>query len=142
MKKILTICILATLVMVNVAAISFAADTIGYFEEERVFASSKKIPEIRQAFKEKAQQKIAAAQQQAANAPNKKAQNQVLQQLELDLRLEEEAAIEPAIKEINLIARKVAISKGVTVLLDSQQIVYGGVNITNDVIKALKEASK
>lgn len=142
MKKIFAVSILVTLILTSVAAISFAADKIGYFNENMVFAASKKIPEIRNAFREKAQQKLAALQQRAANVKDQKARNQMLQQFELDLRIEEEAAIEPAIKEINLVARKVAISKGVTVLVDSQKICYGGVDITADVVKALKDESK
>lgn len=142
MKKLLTISVLTTLMLFCMVVVSFAEDLIGYFDENRVFAASNKIPEIREAFKEKAEQKIAAARQKAANAATPKARSQMLQQLELDLRIEEEAAIEPAIKEINLVARRVAISKGITVLMDSQNIYYGGVDITSDVIKALKEESK
>ncbi|MDO4219550.1 MAG: OmpH family outer membrane protein [Synergistaceae bacterium] len=142
MKKFFTVSILATLILTSVAAISFAAGKIGYFNENMVFAASKKIPEIRDEFREKAKQKLAALQQRAANVKDQKARNQMLQQFELDLRIEEEAAIEPAIKEINLVARKVAISKGVTVLVDSQKICYGGVDITADVVKALKDESK
>lgn len=142
MKKIFTVGTTIFLVLLSVVSVSYAADTIGYFNENRAFAASKKIPEIRQAYKEKAQQKIASLQKQAANVKDKKARRQMLQQLELDLRIEEEAAIEPAIKEINLVARKVAIARGVTVLVDSQNICYGGVDITEDVLKALKEESK
>ena len=142
MKKISIIAILGAMMLLALGAAAFAADTIGFFYEERVFAASKKIPEIRQEFKEKAERKIAALKQQASQTNDAKKRKQMLQQLELDLRIEEEAAIEPAIKEINLVARKVAISKGVTVLVDSQTVCYGGVDITDDVVKALKEQSK
>lgn len=142
MKKVLLCFVFASLLLVSTALTAFAADKIGYFYEERAFAASKKIPEIRKEYKEKALQKIAALKQQASNVNDPKARRQMLQQLELDLRIEEESAIEPAIKEINLIARRVAISKGVTVLVDSQNVLYGGVDITDDVIKALKAESK
>ena len=142
MRKISAVAILGVLMLLALGATAFAADKIGFFYEERVFAASKKIPEIRKEFRQKAEQKIAALKQKASQTNNAKARKQMLQQLELDLRIEEEAAIEPAIKEINLIARQVAISKGVTVLVDSQTICYGGVDITNDVVKALKAQSK
>ncbi len=54
------------------------------------------------------------------------------------MREEEAKLMNPILKEINETIAKVAKAKGITIVLNKGLVYYGGIDITNDVVTALK----
>jgi len=61
-----------------------------------------------------------------------------VQSLQLEMREEEAKLMNPILKEINETIAKVAKAKGITIVLNKGLVYYGGIDITNDVVTALK----
>ena len=61
-----------------------------------------------------------------------------MQSLQLEMREEEAKLMNPILKEINETIAKVAKAKGITIVLNKGLVYYGGIDITNDVVTALK----
>lgn len=60
-------------------------------------------------------------------------------QCQLRLQQKQQELIEPLIKSIDDAVKKVADSKGLSVVVDKSVVVYGGTDITNDVVSRLKK---
>ena len=69
--------------------------------------------------------------------PEKK-KAQIVQNLQLEMRQEESKLMSPVLKEVNDTISKVAKAQGVTIVLNKVLVYYGGVDLTRDVITALK----
>jgi outer membrane protein len=61
-----------------------------------------------------------------------------VQNLQLEMRQEESKIMTPILKEVNDTIAKVAKSKGITIVFNKALVYYGGVDLTPDVITALK----
>ncbi|MCX7971096.1 MAG: OmpH family outer membrane protein [Negativicutes bacterium] len=62
------------------------------------------------------------------------------QQLEQKMQQKQQELLVPLYDKINATIKKVADAKGLSVVVDRGAVVYGGVDITDDVIKALGAA--
>ena len=62
----------------------------------------------------------------------------IVENLQLDMRNEEAKLMTPILKEVNNVIAKVAKAKGITIVLNKGLVIYGGIDITNDVVTALK----
>jgi len=62
----------------------------------------------------------------------------IVENLQLDMRNEETKLMTPILKEVNNVIAKVAKAKGITIVLNKGLVIYGGIDITNDVVTALK----
>lgn len=60
-------------------------------------------------------------------------------QCQLRLQQKQQELIEPLIKSIDDAVKKTADAKGLSVVVDKSVVVYGGTDITNDVVSRLKK---
>ena len=56
----------------------------------------------------------------------------------LELAEEEQRLMQPIFREIDIAIRTVATAMGLTVVIDSTAVFYGGVDITNDVVQEVR----
>ncbi len=66
-------------------------------------------------------------------------QQELLESYQLELSQKEQQLIEEVLENINQVINKLAVKKELRLVLDKQQVVYGGYNLTNDVINYIKE---
>lgn len=72
--------------------------------------------------------------------PKKK--QEILDKARSESGIEEVRVMNPLTEEINKVVAGVAKGKGVTIVLNKLLIYYGGVDLTDDVVKALKDLKK
>lgn len=139
MKK-LSVILLAVFVLTFAvgAGVAAAADKVGCIDEIYVLSQSEKFQKAQESL-----QKLSVTKTNAAKAAfdketdeNKKAQ--IVQNVQLELREAENKAISPILSEINGVITKVAKAKGVTVVLNRRFVLFGGVDITEEVVKEIK----
>ena len=133
------IIIMAALIVTAAAHCAFAeSDVLGFIDTQRILlahpkyeASQKQIDAF---VKKKSEEAKAAADKE--KDPQKKAE--IIEQARTESGMEEVKIMNPLTKDINTAIEKVAKSKGVTVVLNRVMIFFGGIDITDDVAKALK----
>ena len=73
-----------------------------------------------------------------AKTLNQEEQQRYYMQLQERLANKERELMVPLMDKINAAIKKVATTKGLSVVVDKQSVIYGGTDITEDVIKAYK----
>lgn len=138
MKK-LTVFILAVLATLALATMSFAAEEkVGFVDDMAVLQQSAKFKQAQQQLEAISKKKSETAKVAFDKETDEKKKAQIVQNLQLDLRNEESKLMDPVLKELNATISTVAKAKGVTIVLNKALVYYGGVDITQDVITALK----
>lgn len=61
-----------------------------------------------------------------------------MQNLQLEMRQQESKLMNPVLKQVNDTIATVAKKKGITIVVNKVLVYYGGVDLTKDVIAALK----
>lgn len=140
MKKVsvilLAVFVLTLAVGVGVAA---AADKVGYIDDVRVLSQSEKYKKAQESLQKLGVTKTNEAKAAFDKEKDEKKKAQIVQNVQLELRGAENKMITPIYSEINGIIAKVAKAKGVTVVLNNKFVFFGGVDITEDVIKEMKK---
>lgn len=92
-------------------------------------------------LQEQIQAEVAAAKSEfesKAASMNQEEQQRYYMQLQERIATKEQSLIAPVLAKIDEAIKKVADSKGLTVVVDKQGVVYGGTDITDEVVKAFK----
>lgn len=76
--------------------------------------------------------------EEKAKGLNQEEQQRYYMQLQERLANKERELMVPLMDKINAAIKKVATNKGLSVVVDKQSVIYGGTDITEDVIKAYK----
>ncbi|WP_019878380.1 OmpH family outer membrane protein [Succinispira mobilis] len=76
--------------------------------------------------------------EEKAKTLNQEEQQRYYMQLQERLANKERELMVPLMDKINAAIKKVATTKGLSVVVDKQSVIYGGTDITEDVIKAYK----
>lgn len=139
MKKISAI-LLAVFVLALAAGVGVAAeaDKVGYIDEVYVLSQSEKFKNAQESLQKLSATKTNAAKAAFDKEKDEKKKAQIVQNVQLELREAENKAISPILSEINGVIAKVAKAKGITVVLNRRFVLYGGVDITEDVVKEIK----
>ena len=138
MKK-LVIALVTILAVFSVYSVAFAADEkVGYVDEMAVLQQFPKFKQAQQQIDAIGKKKSDAAKAAFDKETDDKKKATIVQNLQLDMRQEESKLMTPILKEVNDTIAKVAKSKGVTIVLNKGLVYYGGIDITNDVVTALK----
>ncbi len=138
MKK-LVIALVTILAVFSVYSVAFAADEkVGYVDEMAVLQQFPKFKQAQQQIDAIGKKKSDAAKAAFDKETDDKKKAKIVQNLQLDMRQEESKLMTPILKEVNDTIAKVAKSKGVTIVLNKGLVYYGGIDITNDVVTALK----
>ena len=76
--------------------------------------------------------------EEKAKTLNQEEQQRYYMQLQERLANKERELMVPLMDKINAAIKKVATTKGLSVVVDKQSVIYGGTDITEDVLKAYK----
>lgn len=128
-----------TLVLVMSAGIALAVDKVGFVDDVYVLSQSDKFQKAQQNLEKLSKTKAAAAKTAFDKEKDEKKKQQIVQNMQLELRESESKMITPIISEINAIISRIAKAKGITIVLNRQLVLYGGVDITEDVAKEVKK---
>lgn len=143
--KMIAIAIVAffTLGIVGVAIsqtqVGFAApasSSIGYVDRQKVLMSHPQMEAVMQSMQsESATMQKTFEEQAATMSPQEKERFAI--QLQQRLQQKENELMKPLIDQIEAEIKKLAEAKGLTVVVDANIVIYGGTDITADVVKNL-----
>lgn len=127
-----------TMESVGSAAEAAANSAIGVVDFQRVVTSCPAIENVRNTMKNE----IAAAEKDfnaKAKSMSDQEKQKFGQQLQTRLMNRENELMTPILNQINAAIKKVADKKGLEVVVHKTTVVFGGVDITEEVIKGLKQ---
>ena len=132
--------VLVALVVVTVAggAAFAAADTVGVINSQGIISQHPKFKEAADQLQQIGRQKEGEAKAAADKETDPAKKAQVVQAKRMELAKEEERLMGPIFKDCEAAVRTVAKAKGVTVVLEKASVYFGGMDITDDVVKQLK----
>ena len=131
--------IMAVLIVHLTAICAFAAsDILGFIDTQRVLLAHPKYEASQKQIEAFVKKKSDAAKAATEKEKDPKKQSEIIDKARTESGLEEVKIMNPLTKDINDAIAKVAKSKGVTVVLNRVMIYFGGVDITDDVVKVLK----
>ena len=137
-NRFVLVAVAVMLIIFASSSVLLAAEKIGVIEPQKILFQHPKFESTRQKVESlvsvKENEAKSAIQAEADN--NKKAE--IYQSKRQEAAMEEQKLMAPLFQEIELAVRKVAKSKGITVVFDKAQVFYGGIDLTNDVIQELK----
>lgn len=138
MKK--TIVLILALVAVLVCGFAaFAADEkVGFVDDMAILQQFPKFKQAQDQLSAISKKKSDAAKAAFDKETDQKKKSQIVQNLQLEMSDEESKLMAPVLKEVNDTISKVAKTKGVTIVLNKVLVYYGGIDLTQDVITALK----
>lgn len=120
---------------IGFAAPASSSSSIGYIDRQRIMMSH---PDM-QTVMETMQAEAATAQksfEEQAKTMSQQEQERFAVQLQQRLQQKEADLMKPIIDKIEAEIKKVAEAKGLTIVVDANIVVYGGTDITSDVIKS------
>ena len=139
MKKTAVLIMIAVMAILTFGTASFAAnDTVGYVDDMAILQQFSKFKQAQQQLEALSKKKSDAAKAAFDKETDEKKKANIVQNLQLEMRNEELKLMSPVLKEVNDTISKVAKAKGVTIVLNKVLVYYGGVDLTQDVITALK----
>lgn len=121
-----------------VSACAAADEKVGYVDEMSVLQQFDKFKKAQKQIEDIGKKKSDAAKAAFDKETDDKKKAEIVQGLQLEMREEEAKLMTPILKEISDMIAKVAKAKCVTIVLNKGLVFYGGVDLTNDVITALK----
>ena len=139
MKKTAAL-LLAIAALFAFGAISYAADdTGGYVDDMGVLQQFSKFQQAQKQLDELGKKKSNAAKAAFDKESDEKKKSEIVQNLQFEMREEEAKLMNPVLKEVNDTIAKVAKQKGVTIVVNKALVYYGGIDLTQDVVNALKK---
>ena len=139
MKKTAAL-LLAIAALFEFGAISYAADdTVGYVDDMGVLQQFSKFQQAQKQLDELGKKKSNAAKAAFDKESDEKKKSEIVQNLQFEMREEEAKLMNPVLKEVNDTIAKVAKQKGVTIVVNKALVYYGGIDLTQDVVNALKK---
>ena len=138
MKKFAVIMV-AVMAMLAFGSMAFAADEkVGFVDDMAILQQFSKFKQAQQQLETISKKKSDAAKAAFDKETDEKKKAQIVQNLQLEMRQEESKLMSPVLKEVNDTISKVAKAQGGTIVLNKVLVYYGGVDLTRDVITALK----
>ena len=138
MKKTIVL-ILARVAVLVCGFAAFAADEkVGFVDDMAILQQFPKFKQAQDQLSAISKKKSDAAKAAFDKETDQKKKSQIVQNLQLEMSDEESKLMAPVLKEVNDTISKVAKTKGVTIVLNKVLVYYGGVDLTQDVITALK----
>ncbi len=140
-KGIIGVLIVSFLTL-GVFSYAFAASkgaAIGIIDKQKVLTNHPKFAEVQKKIRNAYQSKKAEAEKAVKNVKDNKKRQQIIAQKEREFFQIQQKLMKPIISDIELAMRKVAKRLKLSVVLDKAVVLYGGRDITQDVIQELKK---
>ena len=138
LKKI-AVLLLAVLALIALGSVAYADDdTVGYIDDVRVLSQFSKFQQAQKQLEELDKKKSSAAKAEFDKETDEVKKKNIVEKLQMEMREEEAKLMTPVFKELNDTVAEVAKQKGVTLVMNKVLVYFGGVDLTMDVINALK----
>lgn len=117
------------------AAGSSNSSSVGVVNMQMVMSQSADVAKAQQDFQAEVEQAKKDFEAKAATMSSDKEKQEYMQQVQQRLGLRQQELFEPVQKKVEEIIKDVANAKGLAVVLDKSNVVYGGQDITDEVAK-------
>lgn len=125
----------------KIASAATSESAIGVVNYQMVVTQSPDLAKVREAMQ--AEVESAKKDFEAKSATmNDQEKQRYYQQLQERIANKEKELMDPLMKNIEAAIKKVADKKGLTVVVEKSNVIYGGVDITDEVTKSMQTAKK
>ncbi|MDR1580355.1 MAG: OmpH family outer membrane protein [Synergistaceae bacterium] len=139
LKKVILLCAAAFLVLNTMCGALYAAsDKIGFIDTQRILVAHPRYAESQKYVDEFITKKSDEARAAAEKEPDQQKRMLIIDTARQESGVEEMRIMNPLTEEINKVIESAAKAKGVTVVVEKVYIFYGGVDLTDDVIKGVQ----
>jgi outer membrane protein len=119
-------------------AIYAATDKIGFIDTQRILVAHPKYESSQKYVDDFITEKSEAARNAAEKETDPSKRMEIIDTARRESGLEELRVMNPITEDINKVIETVAKSRGVTVVIERVYVFFGGIDITEDVIKGVK----
>ena len=139
MKKILIFSVMALILLnVSTVAANAASDKIGFIDTQKILAAHPKYEESQKYLDGFITKKSDEARAAADKEPDTGKRMAIIEEARQASGLEEMRVMNPITVDINKVIETAAKAKGVTIVMEKVYIFFGGVDLTDDVVKGVK----
>lgn len=138
MKKII-LSLFVSLFVFSFAGIALAQDKVGYVDPQKILASHPKYEAVQKQLDQFVKKKADATNIAVDKENDSKKKSDLYEVARRESGAEELRLMNPIMNEINDAITKVAKSKGITVVLNKTLVFFGGIDLTEDVLKIIKK---
>ncbi|MDT8283928.1 MAG: OmpH family outer membrane protein [Thermovirgaceae bacterium] len=138
-RKTISVLALGVLVVVVLAGLAAAAESIGVIDPQKVLFQHPKFEQAQKQIKAVVEKKQAEAKAAMDKTTDNNEKQKIFETKRQEAAREEQKLMEPLFKDIDLAIRTVAKAKKITIVLDKGQVFFGGIDLTEDVILELKK---
>jgi len=131
--------LVAVVCSVAVAGAALADEKIAIIDPQKVLYAHPKFQDTQKQIKAMMDKKQQEAKMAMDAVKTEDEQKRIYMQKRQEAAVEEQKLMEVLFKDIDLAIRTVAQAKGFTLVLDKNQVFFGGTDITNDVIVELSK---
>jgi outer membrane protein len=119
-------------------AVYAATDKIGFIDTQRILVAHPKYESSQKYVDDFITEKSEAARSAAEKETDPSKRMEIIDTARRESGLEELRMMNPITEDINKVIETVAKSRGVTVVIERVYVFFGGIDITEDVIKGVK----
>jgi outer membrane protein len=139
LKKIILLCAAAFLISnIMCGALYAASDKIGFIDTQRILVAHPRSAESQKAVDEFITKKSEEARAAAEKEPDARKRMLIIDMAREESGVQEMRIMNPLTAEINKVIESAAKAKGVTVVVEKVYIFFGGVDLTDDVVKGVQ----
>ena len=138
MKKMILL-LFVSLFVLSFAGMALAQDKVGYVDPQKILASHPKYEAVQKQLDQFAKKKADATKKAVDKENDPKKKSDLYEVARRESGQEELRLMNPIMNEINDAITKVAKSKGITVVLNKTLVFFGGIDLTDDVLKIIKK---
>ena len=137
MKKILLFLVMTLIVLNSLIAVAGASDKIGFIDAQIILVAHPKYEESQRYLDDFISRKSDEARAAAEREPDVTRRMAIIDEARSESGLEEMRIMNPITIDINGVIEHVARARGVTVVLEKVYIFYGGVDLTDDIVRGV-----
>jgi outer membrane protein len=139
LKKLLAAAVLlAVILSLSATAVYAATDKIGFIDTQRILVAHPKYESSQKYVDDFITKKSDEARAAAEKETDPSKRMEIIDTARRESGLEELKVMNPITEDINKVIETVAKSKGVTVVMERVYIFFGGIDLTEDVIKGVR----
>ena len=138
LKKILVFSVTTLIFLNTFAVVAVASDRIGFIDAQMVLVAHPKYEESQRYLDDFITRKSDEARAAAEIETDPSRRMVIIDEARQESGMEEMRIMNPITVDINRIIEAVAQSRGVTVVLEKVFIFFGGVDLTDDVVRAVR----
>ncbi|MDR3331403.1 MAG: OmpH family outer membrane protein [Synergistaceae bacterium] len=129
------------LVVLTVGNVMAAEEKVGGVDPQSLVFQHPQYEQVMKQLKDIAEAKDQEARAAIAKESDNNKKAEIFQKMRMEVAEEERKLMQPIFKDIELAIRTVAAAKNVTVVVDKAALLFGGIDITEDVVQEIKRRS-